>query len=309
MKIACPLSKKDDVAALISAGADEFYVGIVTKRWEKKYTLIGSSNRRYFRDSSFMDVAELKTAAQCAEKQGKRIYLALNAPYYTSEQYPLLLKDVKQALGLGIRSFIVADMGLLLRLQQFKGLHIAMSAVATTFNSQTALFYKKLGAERIILPRHLTIQEIKAIVSKLNGLIELEVFMLYDFCRNVDGFCTFHHGLEELLGMTHGCLYVNAFQLASNHTNKVLPSVQRIINNRLKSIAFNTFAGATYLPEFKKLDITSAKIVGRQLPFGLKRTAVAFIKQSLSLNDKNQIEELFEKTFMTDLTGTCNCYS
>ena len=46
IKLLSPLSRVDEVEDLISAGADEFYCGVLPEEWNGKYTVSASINRR-----------------------------------------------------------------------------------------------------------------------------------------------------------------------------------------------------------------------------------------------------------------------
>ena len=85
----------------------------------------------------------------------------------------------------------MADMDLLLALVEAghaRQLHL--SSLATCTNAGSARFYQKLGISRIILPRHLTLSEIEAIL--IPGL-EFEAFLLNDGCVFEEGLCATTH--------------------------------------------------------------------------------------------------------------------
>jgi len=198
MKILAPVNNSKEVKDIIDAGADELYCGVMPLDWKRHYTNISSPNRREWKTANISSFDELKKVVDIAHSSGVPLYLALNA-LYTQRQYPLVLEQAEKAKGMGIDALIVADIGLLLTLKK-EGvkLDIHISTGGTTFNSETARFYEDLGVSRIVLPRHLQIQEIEGIV-KDNPSIKFEVFILNSGCKNIDGFCTFHHGINEVL--------------------------------------------------------------------------------------------------------------
>src|SRR5262249_31052706 len=75
---------------------------------------------------------------------------------------------------------------------------IHISTGGTTFNSYAAKFYHRLGASRVVLPRHFNAPEIVKMVGRIDYM-EREVFIMNAGCKNVDGFCTFQHGINENL--------------------------------------------------------------------------------------------------------------
>ncbi len=301
MKIACPITNAEEVEELAKAGAGEFYLGYVSPKWERKYSYLASPNRRYFKESSFRNMSEVAAVVKKANKFGIPVYLAVNGPFYIKKQYPLLLKDIGDAVKAGVHSIIIADLPLMLLVKQkFPLIKITVSTVACSLNSASLEFYKKLGAGRIILPRHLTFEEIKKI--RKNTDLELETFMLFDWCKNLDGLCTFHHGMEKCLGREHGCVYANQYQLVNSEN---LPSTKiKIINNRMKNIKFNNFCGACYLTQFEELGINSVKMAGRRFPTSMKVRSLQFLKNSFH-NDPCM--EYFN-TFHQRCPKICNAY-
>jgi len=109
-----------------------------------------------------------------------------------------LLKLLNMVIRAGVDAVIVTDMGMLHMLkQQNRKIAIHLSTGAGTFNSEMVAFAGEMGVSRIILPRHLRVDEIETLVARYPS-IRFEVMILNSGCKNIDGFCTFHHGVEEL---------------------------------------------------------------------------------------------------------------
>lgn len=196
MKLIAPISKAEEVLPIIEAGADELYCGVLPLEWYKKYTNVASINRSERMRSNLKNFDELKRVVKIAHSYNIPVSLTLNAAY-TQDQHPLLYGQVEKAIDSKVDAFIVADIGLLLLLNKMGvDIDIHISACATTFNSETAEFYQDLGATRIIIPRHMKLQEIDKLIQGINSM-ETEVFILNGGCRYVTGFCTFQHGIDE----------------------------------------------------------------------------------------------------------------
>ena len=199
MKILTPLSKAREVEPLIEAGADEIYCGVLPPRWKKSYTNVASPNRREWSVSNLQDYDELTRVVELAHRHSVPVYLTMNA-LYTQPQFQLVEKQLELARQARVDALIVADLGLLFLLQkQWSDIfEVHISTGGTTFNSRAAKFYQSLGAKRIVLPRSVTLKEIAAIRDNTAGL-DLELFVLNRGCKNIDGFCTFHHGVNEII--------------------------------------------------------------------------------------------------------------
>lgn len=326
MKILAPINSPKEVKKVIQAGADEIYCGILSRNWMEKYTNIASSNRREWRAANLRSFDELQEVTDIAHSNNTPVYLALNA-LYTKKEYPLVFEQIERSQKIGVDALIVADLGLLLSLRQKKiDLDIHLSTGGTTFNSQTAEFYKELGVSRIVLPRHLQIQEIKQIVRRCPSL-KFEVFILNSGCKNIDGFCTFQHGVNEILhrqawnlpkkfnldshllnairrlpiklaqkikgnifGVDSPCLlnYKVSFAAISADINR--ERRQSIIKNI--SSSFNLFSGidtcgVCRIAELKDIGVYGVKVVGRNYSTSKKSRDTEFLKTVLS-HTKNQ---------------------
>ncbi len=188
MKILAPLRHSDEVEPLLEAGADEFFCGLTPPDWESRF---GSAwaNRRAPQSAGVRDDADFDRIIARAE--GRPVYVALNAPGYPPGAVALLASFGAALLNNGAAGLILADMDLLLALiGAGHGSSLHLSSLATCSNAAAATFYRDLGIRRIILPRHLTLNEIEAIV--IPGL-EFETFLLNDGCVFEEGLCATTH--------------------------------------------------------------------------------------------------------------------
>lgn len=283
MKILAPIDKIEEVDKLIDLGADEIYCGVLTQEWHNKY-IAGSINRRPGGGANFTSFSELERCVDIAHLREVPVFLTLNEHYYFEKQYPFLKGFVNKAIEIGVDALIIADLALLLFLKQMDlKPRIIISTGGNTFNSETASFYRDLGASRIILPRQLMIKEIEYLVSQVRD-IEFEVFILNSRCPNVDGSCTFQHGLAD---ESFEMLYKNACVLPYNIT--VFPEADADMNqvslerqHIWETVHVDDYpCGACALYEFYKMGVTSVKIVGRGNPTLRKMADVQFIKTLL----------------------------
>jgi len=198
MRIMAPINKVSEAAAVIQSGAQEIYCGVMPKTWLKNYTNTASPNRRQWRSANLEDFLELKEVVRIAHDLGGQVHFALNE-FYTSSQMHSILEQLEQALESGVDALIIVDLGLLNELRKRGNpcaIHIGTGG--TSFNSQTISFYREQGADRIIIPRHVFPKDLARIGEKIS-LQNLEVFIMNAGCKNIDGMCTFHHGVNELL--------------------------------------------------------------------------------------------------------------
>ena len=304
VKIVCPTNDAQEVEDLIKAGAGELYFGYVSTSWARKLSHIASSNRRYYPESSFHSMKDVAEAVAIAKKHNVPVSFAINGSYYLKSQYPELLSQIKQAADAGIDAVILSDIPLMIKVREkFPKLGLIASTCTSSFNSESVKFYQSLGAKRVILPRHLTLEEIRTIRKKVT--IELEVLGLFDWCIYDDGLCTYHHGMEKLLGVDHGCLLVNHFELVGSEENAKEGNIKRIVDQRIKNFQWDHFCAACLVREFSDMGINSFKIAGRRFPTAVKVQSLKFIHDSFAADDHDQ---LYFNTFQRRHPLNANAY-
>lgn len=290
MKILSPLDNLEEVEPLIEAGAGEFYCGVLEETWYEPYPVI-SINRRPAGKGHFRNFEDLKKAVDHSRRHNVPVFFTLNEHYYTQKQLPLVENYIKKAVAAGVKALIISDYGLLTALPELTNqVDIHISTGGTVFNWRTASFYQEMGASRITLPRHLTLKEIKEIIKNLSGL-ETTAFIFNSRCINVDGFCTFQHGLS---GKKTPPFYRNACMLPYDISPVPLSPAAReknIVNDSplisrqrvWETIHLDDYpCGACALYEFKKMKLTSLKIVGRGNTAERKLADITFFQTLLN---------------------------
>ena len=198
MEILAPINRTDEVEQLIRAGAAEVYCSVLSHQWRERYTNVGSISREEFTLSSLRTYKELEQVTSIAHDLGARVSVAFNQDFYSSKQMPLVLKEVEQAVDAGIDSLIIADVALMATLRD-RGVEcdVHASSIGAVFNARAARFFQRLGVSRLILPHHLTLDEVRTLAERVPN-IPLEAFVLNARCPNVEGFCGYLHGLLEV---------------------------------------------------------------------------------------------------------------
>ncbi|MFH1641577.1 MAG: U32 family peptidase [Nanoarchaeota archaeon] len=326
MKILAPTNSPDEVRTIIQSGADELYCGVLSKEWKRKYTNVASINRREFALSNMKSYDELERSVKIAHSFDVPVLFTMNG-LYTEEQHDFVIKEIKKAIDAGIDSLIIADLALLLKLKELEiKTKIQISTGATVFNSKTINFYKKLGITRFTLPRQMTIEEMKKIIK---NNIKIDVFIMNARCINEDGFCTFQHGINEIihpflgpllkkkkydffvssiirrlpnklydvlvqrdiLSSLSACyLYYNVSSLKSSEKG-----FEKIIASNFGLKHFPNQCGACSLYDFHKMNVNAVKIVGRQNPTSKKIKDVKFLVTLRNYLDSNPNEREFKK--------------
>lgn len=124
-----------------------------------------------------------------ARSRGVRIYLAMNTVLSEAE-LPDAVSLLHQVAPLSPDGVIVADLGLLRIVRRFfPSLPIHVSTQAGCSSLAAADRFAQMGAERVILERHLTLPEVRRIVSRSRAGVE--IFVHGAMCYSYSGKCFF----------------------------------------------------------------------------------------------------------------------
>ena len=199
-KVIIGFNPSDTIEFLKRNNIKEVYCGYYDKNLEKKWPVsFGCINRRG-EGVNFSSWKGLLKFTKTAYKNNIKVYFTLNSHYYVKEQYPwlkqLIIKIKKEN---SISGIIVNDLGLLLLINKLKfNKDITISTLATAFNSNAINFYKKFGANRIVLDRQLTPKEIVELAN-IHKDTEFEIFVISTGgCLFIDGYCSLFHCFEQL---------------------------------------------------------------------------------------------------------------
>jgi len=275
MRILSPVDRRAEVGELADAGADELYGGYVSGDWRRKYSLLSSVNHRYFPSAQIGGLNELKGIVKDAHGRGLRFYITMNAPYYTGPQYEDILSDAARYIDMGVDAFIVADLGLVLRLAHIMpGFPVHLSTLGTVFNSKGAAFFSHLGVNRVVLPRELTVREMAGII-KANPGTEFDAFVMIGKCPNIEGFCSFTHNSPSLIWPCE-----EAYTFGTVKTDGRAEEIARA-QAGWGSVNRRQACGLCAVRALDQAGVTALKVVGRGGPTAVKVKVVKAVRDML----------------------------
>lgn len=156
-------------------GADAVYIGV------------GQLNLRAH--SPNFAVQDLSELLDTASKRNKKVYIALNImpDDYRMDLVEQTLLSISR-LDSFPDAFIISDPGVLQLCNQIiPSVPLHLSTQTGAFNSRALQFWKKQGVKRVVLPRELSLEQIK-LINKQNA-IETEIFIHGAMCVSVSGRC------------------------------------------------------------------------------------------------------------------------
>lgn len=207
---------------------------------------------------------DIKEATKIAHDLDKKVYLTLNVISHNKdlEGVDEYIQSLDEA---GVDAFIVSDPGIFQKVKTLapsKEIHISTQANIT--NTATVEFWKSLGADRVILARELSLEEIKEIKGEVKDSIMIEAFVHGAMCMSYSGRCllsNFMTGRSANMGdCAHPCRY-KYYLMEETRPGEYYP----ITEDEKGSYIMNSkdLCMINYIPELVEAGVDSFKIEGR----------------------------------------------
>lgn len=175
MELLCPAGSMPALKAAIEHGADAVYIG-----------LKDDTNARHFAGLNF-DEARLREAAGYVHQHGKKLHVAINT-FAHPENYQRWQQAVDLAVSAGADVLILADIAVLAYAAEcYPKVERHLSVQASATNAAAINFYRQFGISRVVLPRVLSMQQVRALAKSCD--IDLEVFAFGSLCIMAEGRC------------------------------------------------------------------------------------------------------------------------
>ena len=170
-----PAGGLERMRAAYDFGADAVYAG------SPRYSLRARNNE-------FARLPVLEQGIAEAHARGKKFFLTVNTLPHNSK-LKTFMADMEPLIAMKPDALIMADPGLIMQVRErWPEMPIHLSVQANTTNSWGVKFWQKVGVERIILSRELSMDEIAEIRQECPD-IELEVFVHGALCIAYSGRC------------------------------------------------------------------------------------------------------------------------
>ncbi|CAH0526763.1 ubiquinone anaerobic biosynthesis protein UbiU [Vibrio hippocampi] len=178
MELLCPAGNLPALKTAIDCGADAVYIGFKD-----------DTNARHFAGLNFTG-KKLDKAVQYVHDRNKKIHIALNT-FAHPNGFERWTNAVDQAASLGVDALIVADVAILdYAARKYPHLELHLSVQASATNVSAIDFYQQnFNVKRVVLPRVLSIHQVKQLSRNMTSNVELEVFAFGSLCIMSEGRC------------------------------------------------------------------------------------------------------------------------
>ncbi|MFZ5954848.1 MAG: U32 family peptidase [Nanoarchaeota archaeon] len=239
IELLAPAGNFQCLHSAINAGANAVYFGL------KEFNMRDSA-----KNFSIRDLDKINKVCHGSKRDIKK-YLTLNTIIYDNELKKLekIISKVKDKID----AIICWDLSVIELCKKYK-IPFHISTQASVSNIKSAEFYKKLGAERIVLARELNLKQIK----KISKAIDIECFAHGAMCVSISGRCFTSQFLQCKSAnrgqCTHPCR--RAYKIIDEDGFEL-----KLDNNRVMSA--KDLCTLPFLEKIKSSGISALKIEGR----------------------------------------------
>jgi U32 family peptidase len=228
-------------------------------------------------------IEELTQLVGYTHKLNKKIYVALNT-LIKEEELPELITVLSELEYLRVDGLIIQDLGLYnLAHTYFPKIPLHASTQMVIHNLAGVRAIEKLGFERVVLARELSLSEISYIAGKTS--IEIEHFIHGALCYSISGHCLFSSSIDGRSGNRGRCIQ---------------PCRRRYSHKEKSGFYFSTsdFSAIEMIPELVRAGVMSLKIEGRMKSAEYVAAVVSAYRTVLDAragNEKNAIAHAKER--------------
>lgn len=235
------------------------------------------------------DNEEIKRAVDYCGLRGVKTHITVNTAYYDGE-LDSVLKFVDFVYSAGADAVIVSDLGLARLIKKyFPDLSVHASTQMTIHNLSGVIEAKKMGAERVVLSRELSFEDIKYISQ--NTDTELEIFAHGALCMCYSGQCL----LSSVIGGRSG-----------NRGECAQPCRMPFGSEKKHILSLKDLCLVRHLKKIKDIGVSSLKIEGRMKGAAYVAAVVSTYRkyldgvEELSHKDFELLEKVFNRGGLTD---------
>ena len=252
---------KDKLTAIeaINCGADAIYMGASS---------FGA------RKNAPNSLEEIQEVVNYAHKFWAKVFITVNTILSDAELNDAV-ELVKNLDKIGVDAIIVQDMGLLKRLMELDlNLPIHMSTQCDNREVEKVSFFNKIGVDRVVLARELSLPKLKEI-HKANPNLELEAFVHGALCVSYSGQCY----LSQFIGGRSANRGECAQPCRKKYTVKT--SDGKILAKDIHALCLKDFNASKHLKAMAEAGVFSFKIEGRLKDANYVKNVTAFYRQEL----------------------------
>ncbi|WAW15632.1 peptidase U32 family protein [Peptostreptococcus equinus] len=247
-------------------------------------------------------IEDIKEGAEFAHERGKRIFVTVNIIPHSDdfEGFEDYIKELDEA---GVDALIASDPGVIQIIRDtLPNMELHISTQANTTNYQTANFWYRLGAKRVVVARELSFDEVKEIREHAPEGTDIEAFVHGAMCISYSGRCLISNYMTGRDANRGSC--AQSCRWKYNLVEEKRPGEYfPVYEDERGTFFFNSkdLCMIEYIPQIIDAGITSLKIEGRMKTAYYVATVVRAYRMALDEYYKNPQSWKFNPMWLEEL--------
>ena len=250
LELLAPAGDLEKLKIAVLYGADAVYIG-------------GEAYGLRAKAKNFV-IDTMAEGVKFAHDHGVKVYVTANI-FAHNPDFEGMADYFKAVEAIGVDALIISDLGVFsVAKEAVPNMEIHVSTQANNTNYKSAQMWYKLGAQRVVVARELSMKEIRQIRDSIPEDMEIEAFVHGAMCISYSGRCLLSHyftGRDANLGAcTHPCRW-KYYIMEEKRPGEFLP----VEENERGTYIFNSkdLCMIEHIPELVNAGIDSFKIEGR----------------------------------------------
>ena len=259
IELLSPAGSLEKLKIALLYGADAVYFG------GRNYSLRANAKN--------LSLSEIKEACDYAHKLGKKVYITVNIVFH-NEDVDGLLEYLLELEKCQVDAIIVSD-PLVINIVRKNNINIPIhiSTQYSLVNYESVKFFKDLGAERVVLGREASREEIKEIIDKTG--VEVETFVHGAMCASYSGRCVLSNYFTNRDANRGGCSQICRWNFAlCVDGNKIDTDTEFTMCSKDLCMLEN-------LPDMIDIGISSLKVEGRMRSIYYIATVISTYRRAI----------------------------
>lgn len=253
IELLAPARNADIAIEAIRHGADAVYIG---------------PQSHGARAAAGNNIAEIARAVEYAHQFNARVYTTVNTLVYDSE-LSKVESLINELYTIGVDALIVQDLGILKLNIPPIALHASTQCDITTI--EKAQFYQQCGFSQLVLPRELTLMEMREIANAVS--IPIEAFVHGALCVSYSGNCQAGFATMQRSANRGECPQI------CRHSFNLTDKAGNIIIADQHLLSLKDLNRSTHIAQMLQAGVTSFKIEGRLKDAAYVKNVVAAYRQ------------------------------
>ena len=269
VELLAPAGSLDRLKIAYLYGADAVYIG------GKNFSLRASA-------TNFSD-DEIKEASEYAHSLGKKLYVTVNIVFHNAD-YKGLIDYLKKLASYKVDAIISSDPSIIDIIKENNiNLKIHISTQMSSANYEAALFWKKSGAERVVLARECSREDIKEIIDKSG--IEVECFLHGAMCSAYSGRCVLSNYFTNRDANRGACAQICRWCFDLEEEDKTIKNETKF------TMSTKDLSMIKYLPDMIDIGVSSLKVEGRMRSNYYIATVISTYREAIDNYYNNTLTE------------------